>query len=86
MAAITRAQLDVYLKYGGDSDHWARSASPEERKIISDGQWAAIEHLRLELGLLKRGQLGDEGRRRLHDSLAGRVADDDVIPRLTAAA
>jgi hypothetical protein len=82
---ITGSQLDVYLKYSGDSDGWARSASSEEKKLIDDSQWAEIDSLRLE-GLLKREQLAEASRKRLLDSLGERVADEDVLRRLQAIA
>lgn len=79
---ITGSQLDVYLKYSGDSDGWARCGSGEGKSSIDDGQWAAIEFLRLELGLLKREQLAPTAKQKLLDSLAGRVAGEDVVRRL----
>lgn len=79
---ITGSQLDVYLKYSGDGDGWARCGSREEKSSIDDAQWAAIEFLRLELGLLKREQLAPAARQRLLDSLAGRVDGEDVVRRL----
>jgi len=83
---ITGSQLDIYLKYSGDSDGWARTASSEEKKLIDDSQWAEIDFLRLELGLLKREQLAEGSRKKLLDSLRQRVADDDVLRRLQAIA
>jgi len=86
MAPITPAELDVYLKFGGDSDGFARLASPAERALVDGAQWARIEQLRLELGLLVRGQLSDGAQRRLRESLPARAADESVVRRLAAAA
>lgn len=86
MVPITPAQLDVYLKFGGDSDGFARLASPAERVLVDDVQWARIEQLRLDLGLHGRGQLSNEAQRRLRESLPARVADGSVVRRLAALA
>jgi hypothetical protein len=79
---VTDQQLDVYLRYSGDSDGWARCGSDEEKSRIDDAQWAAIDFLRLELGLLKREQLSPAAKQKLLDSLANRVADGNVVRRL----
>jgi hypothetical protein len=81
-ALITGSQLDVYLEYSGDGDGWARYASDGEKSRIDDAQWAEIDLLRVELGLMKREQLAPAAKQKLLDSLAQRVADEDVLRRL----
>ena len=52
---ITVENLNLYLKYGGDIDSWARSASNRERAHMDDEAWHLIEGLLHDCFLVERG-------------------------------
>lgn len=58
---ITSSKLRVFKRYKGDGDMFARSASSEERKLVSDREWELIDLLLQDAAVINRG-LGSEQR------------------------
>lgn len=52
---INAAKIEVFKKYSGDSDGWARMASAGEKAIISGNEWYEINALIQDYALVKKG-------------------------------
>ncbi len=79
---ITQEKLTIFLKYGRDVDAWARSATVQEKKIMSDADWYEMDSLLPDLLLLKTGKASEEYAERIQQSLPERVSDEKVLQQL----
>lgn len=51
---ITKNKINIYKKYNGDIDSWARSGSKKEKNILNDNDWHIIDGLIQDLSLVKK--------------------------------
>jgi hypothetical protein len=57
---LTEEKLDIYIRYNGDIDNWARGVKKKEKLIMSDNDWYVIAGLIQDLSIIKKG-LASEG-------------------------
>jgi hypothetical protein len=79
---ITSEKLAIFFKYGRDVDAWARSATAQEKKVMSDADWYEMYTLLPDLLLLKTGKASEEYAERIKQSLPERVSDEKVLQQL----
>ena len=48
---ITKEKIEIFKRYGGDSDGWALVGDAQEQQIMADSDWSDIEELRHRLWL-----------------------------------
>jgi hypothetical protein len=80
-AMITKAKLDIYKRYQGDIDGWARTNSQNEM-IIAEEDWSEIDLLIHQLTVLKNGLVSDDYAARIKDALKSKTEDDLVAKDL----
>ena len=73
---ITKEKIEIYKKYKGDIDQWARLGKKKEQKIIDDEDWFLIDEIVQDIQLIKNGQASDEFEIRLNEKLK-RVFDEE---------
>lgn len=79
---VTDEKLTVYQRYGGDVDGWVRAATPRQRALMTDADWAAISEVLFRLAVVKSGQADsayETETRRLVDAI---VENESVSTRL----
>jgi hypothetical protein len=54
MKPISVDQIQIFKKYGGDNDGFARIATPSEKRIMGDDVWAKIDALITSLALVEK--------------------------------
>ena len=59
MKRITVEKLNIYYKYGGDMDGFARVGKEVEKQNISSGDWELIDDLTQSLILIRNGYASD---------------------------
>lgn len=79
---ITGEVLRIYAKYGGDLDGFARMAGAEERAVLSDAGWHAIDVLVSSVSHMKRGLVSPEYAERIRRSLREQCLDEAVMQAL----
>ena len=84
MSTLTIAKLEIYRRYGGDLDGWARHARDVQRAGIDDADWALIDELLLGLDLVARGEASASYTQALERRLAEACADVDTRAALRA--
>lgn len=84
MSTLTVAKLDLYRRYAGDLDGWARHARDAERAGIDDADWALIDELLLGLDLVVRGEASASYTQALERRLMEACADADTRAALRA--
>lgn len=52
---ITSEKLEIYKRFNGDSDSWARVASNHNDMVMNSSDWSLIEKLIQETSLVKKG-------------------------------
>ena len=50
----------IFKKYRGNIDSWLNNASPDERAIFKEGEWAEIESIVFDLSTQKMAQKRQE--------------------------
>lgn len=77
---ITAQMLEIYVRFGGDVDGFARMASARERAVIDTTQWWEITTLLQEVHALKTGAAApgyaEEIRRRLAEQSESLAVED----------
>lgn len=57
---ITGRQIEIYKKYNGDIDSFARIASAREKLDMNDEQWLLIERLIEDSTIVQNGKASEE--------------------------
>ncbi|NII10141.1 hypothetical protein [Oleiagrimonas sp. C23AA] len=79
---ITEAMLDVFCRFDGDVDGFARIGTAEDRSVISGEQWTGIDVLLQELHLAKANLASPEYATNLEQRLCATAENDTVKERL----
>lgn len=56
---LTKEKLNIYKKYSGDIDLWARLRKKSEIKLINDDDWKLIDDLVQSLELIKKNVVSE---------------------------
>jgi hypothetical protein len=75
MPLITKRLLEIYARFGGDVDGFARGGSEAEKAEMPDGAWAQIAVLLQSLGIVERGLAAPSFAADVAASLAELAAD-----------
>ena len=54
---VKKDQIDIYIKYAGDSDGFARCATDSEMQILPSDTWAFIDSVIDDIALIENGTL-----------------------------
>jgi hypothetical protein len=82
MAVITNAKLDIYARYRGDADGWARSGTVSELQMLHDEEWYLIDELLSGIKAASSGLASDSFSQEVKGKLRAAVADAHVERRL----
>ena len=78
---ITLPKLKIFNRFGGDPDHWTRSATAAQKTQISDDDWGDIETAIQDIILLKRGLTSKEYADELRTRLEKKCPDARVLEK-----
>ena len=79
---ITDEKLTVYQRFRGDIDAWVLAATPREKALMADADWAIISEIRLRLAISKSGQAADAYDAETKRIIAANVENQGVAKRL----
>lgn len=79
---ITKDQIDIFLKYNGDADGFARCATNPEKNIMTDKIWSLIDGLVFDLHLLNSNLASKENTKSIADKLEKYIGDESLIKSL----
>jgi hypothetical protein len=82
MAVITKEKLDLYVRYRGDGDGWARARKVGEVQTINDEEWHLIDQLLFGIKAASSGMASDSFSQEVEGKLRLAVADASVEWRL----
>jgi len=74
--------VTVFQRYGGDIDGWVRAATPHEKALMTDEDWADISEILLRLAIAKAGQAADAYDAETRLIIAAKVENEGVAKRL----
>lgn len=75
---ITRAQMEVYDRYGGDMDGLARIGTAAERALMPADAWRVVDRLRVALGQVRAGLTAPEYAARIEAEVASEFDDPEA--------
>jgi hypothetical protein len=52
---ITQDKIEVYKKFRGNIDDWARIGSKKEKLVLNDNDWYIIDGFVQDLSLMRKG-------------------------------
>ena len=81
---LTLDKLNIYRRFGGDLDGWARTANGHDASGITDADWLLIEELRQGLALIAAGQASQTFTAALESRLLRTTADEATRQALRA--
>lgn len=81
---ITLKMIDLYKKYNGDIDGWARTAGIDEKSVMTDSDWYEIDAFVHEYGLVKSGLASARYAEKLNNRMLAAVGDDEALEGLKA--
>jgi hypothetical protein len=79
---ITKEKIEIFKRYGGDSDGWARVGDAQEQQIMADSDWSDIEELRHRLWLQQHEPVSEDFVKQTQKLIAERVRDDSTAEAL----
>jgi hypothetical protein len=79
---ITYKKIELFKKFNGDIDHFARAGSPQEKMNISDKDWALIDSFLQDLTLVEKGLAAEGFAISLDIRLKANIDDESVLQHL----
>ena len=76
---ITLEKLNIYKRYNGDIDGWARVGSEVEQEIMQDEDWYLIEDLIQDLILMNSGKSATSYKEKTKTKLEEMCENEQVI-------
>ena len=80
---LTVEQIEVYSKYHGDEDGFARVATPLEKSLMSDVNWPHVANALQSLSLVRSGvtsrSFGDEIMEMVRDICADQASVNALL-------
>lgn len=81
---ITRDKLNIYKKYNGNGDAWARSGRKKERAIMEDKDWSMIERFIQDLKLIEKGLAAEVYINDVHNRMTDNCDSTETIEEIKA--
>ncbi|MBN8771380.1 MAG: hypothetical protein J0I46_07440 [Thiobacillus sp.] len=81
---LTLDKLNIYRRFDGDLDGWARTANGHDASDITDADWLLIEDLRQALDLIAAGQASQVFTASFESRLRDTTADETTRLALRA--
>lgn len=79
---ITSEKLNIYDKYSGDLDAFARVGTEKEKSIFNDDEWAFIDDLIQDIILLEKKLLSKEMEYKVKEKIKKHLIDENVKEEL----
>ena len=79
---ITKEKIEIFKRYGGDSDGWALVGDALEHQIMADSDWSDIEELRHRLWLQQHVPVSEDFVTQTQMLIAERVRDESTADAL----
>jgi hypothetical protein len=79
---ITRRKIEIFKKYSGDIDHFARVGTHQDKIDISDNEWSLIDNLLQDLEIVDKGLVADAFLKRLDERIKECCESEGVLQEL----
>lgn len=79
---ITEELINMFKKYDGNIDNWARNSSKKEKLIITDDDWYLLDSLLQDLLLVKKGLTSTDFNSRLNINIVKSCKNKNTISKL----
>lgn len=78
---VTKEKLEIYRRFGGDMDGWARLslANETQKTIINVDDWSTIDNLLQNLILVEKGLVSDSFAKAVNEELQAKCDCEDTI-------
>ena len=79
---ITLRKIEIFDRYRGEVDAWARTGSTDERSAMSDRDWYEIGALVQDIAAVRSGRVSAQFAERLERKLSALGDDPALVPAL----
>lgn len=79
---ITQRKIEIFKKFSGDIDHFARVGTPQDKIDISDKDWALIDNFLQDLELVDKGLAADSFVKSLDIRLKKNLESETILQDL----
>ncbi len=76
---ITIKKVEIYQRFNGDVDGWARVGSKEEKSIMDDEDWFLIDGFIQDIKLVKKGLASDTFMDVINERLNAKCDNEETI-------
>lgn len=80
---ITINKIEIYKRFNGDVDGWARIGSSEEKSMMNDDDWFLIEGFIQDISLVKKCIASDTFMKSVNERLKKNCDNDATIQAIT---
>jgi hypothetical protein len=81
---ITKEKINIYERYKGDPDAWARNANSREISLMADEEWALISGLLQDIKLASKGLVSIDFKNQINRKLEECCDNKNTIELLKA--
>ena len=81
---ITDRKVKTYIKFQGDDDMWARAASDEDKRALSNDDWHEISIIQMELIQLENELVSQKYKEEIEEHIASLKCSSEVLAELKA--
>lgn len=79
---ISIEKINIYKKYNGDIDAWARVGKKRERAVMSDTDWSLIDEFVQNLEMLKKGLVSKNFEIQAYEKLDELCENEEAIKEI----
>jgi hypothetical protein len=79
---ITKKKIEIFNRYNGDIDKWARNNSNKEKLLIEDNDWYLIDSFLQDLFLVKKRLASSGFITNLQNKLIENCENEETITQL----
>jgi len=76
---ITIDKINIYKRFNGDVDGWARVGTTEEKSIMNDDDWFLIDSFIQDIALVKKCLASDSFMKSTNERLKKNCDTDETI-------
>ncbi len=76
---ITIKEIEIFQKFNGDIDHFARVGSSKDKREITDKDWYLLNSLLQDIEIVKKGLSSDDFKKKLEIQLKENFDNEETL-------
>ena len=76
---ITIKEIEIFQKFNGDIDHFARVGSSKDKREITDKDWYLLNSLLQDIEIVEKGLSSDDFKKKLEIQLKENFDNEETL-------